>query len=212
MAPLRPGSDSSADILPPGMLGAALSPVLPRIQKVSPLPAGKCDAFQSEVVALEPALRVWLAREHPALRIELDDIIQESYCRFIRAQAKGPIRCARTYLFGIARHVALNLHRRQKKNCHVPLNEVPEESTMLIEEEDVVQTITHKQELALTAEAIRMLPDRCREIVTLHTVEGLTYREIARKLGLAEETVRVQMARAVRKCTAFLRGCDGRKL
>lgn len=177
-----------------------------------PFPTAQADWFKTEVLVLEPALRTWLLREHPALKAELDDIVQEAYCRFIKANEKGPIRCVRTYLYGIARHVALNLHRRQKKNPLTPINEVPEESTMLIEEEDVVQTITHKQELALTAEAIRMLPDRCREIVTLHTVEGLTYREIARRLDLAEETVRVQMARAVRKCAAFLRDCDGRKL
>jgi RNA polymerase sigma-70 factor (ECF subfamily) len=65
--------------------------------------------------------------------------------------------------------------------------------------------VTHNQELALTAEAIKQLPDRCREIVTLHTVEELSYREIAERLGLAEVTVRVQMARAVKKCIAFLR-------
>lgn len=164
--------------------------------------------FAREVLPHEAALRAWLWRHHPALKEELDDIVQESYFRLIRARAAGPVRCARTYLFGIARHVALGIHRAQRHTGSTRVNDLPETAT-IEGNEDVVAMVTHRQELALTAEAITRLPDRCREIVTLHTVEGLSYREIAARLGLAEETVRVQMARAVKKCIAFLRERGG---
>lgn len=164
--------------------------------------------FAREVLPHEPGLRAWLWRNHPALKEELDDIVQESYFRLLRARAAGPIRCARTYLFGIARHVALGIHRVQRHAGVTRVNELPETATMEANG-DVVAMVTHRQELALTAEAIARLPDRCREVVTLHTVEGLSYREIAARLGLAEETVRVQMARAVKKCIAFLRERGG---
>lgn len=160
--------------------------------------------FTREVQPHEPALRSWLARNHPALRTEMDDIVQESYLRLIRAKNAGPIRCARTYLFGIARYVALGIHRAQRNIRFTPVNDLPESDT-IESNGDVVAMVTHNQELALTAQAIRQLPERCREVVTLHTVEGLSYREIAGRMGLAEETVRVQMARAVKKCVAFLR-------
>ena len=160
--------------------------------------------FAREVQPHEHALRTWLRRNHPTLGQELDDIVQESYLRLIRAKSAGPIHCARTYLFGIARYVALGIHRKQKNICFTPVNELPESNT-IVSNDDVVAMVTHNQELALTAEAIKRLPDRCREVVTLHTIEGLSYREIAVRLGLAEETVRVQMARAVKKCIALLR-------
>ncbi len=166
--------------------------------------------FSAEVLPHEPALRSWLRRHHPALQGTLDDIVQESFFRLLRARTAGPIQCPRTYLFGIARHVALALHREQRKFSFTPVNELPETGTM-VAKDDVVAMVTHTQELALTAEAIRQLPGRCREIVTLHTVEGLSYREIAARLGLAEETVRVQMARAVKKCIAFLRDRCGKE-
>lgn len=53
----------------------------------------------------ESALRSWLFRNHQSLKGELDDIVQESYLRLLRARTEGPIQCARTYLFGIARYV-----------------------------------------------------------------------------------------------------------
>jgi RNA polymerase sigma-70 factor (ECF subfamily) len=160
--------------------------------------------FACEVVPHEPALRAWLWRHHSALREELADIVQESYLRLMRAKAVGPIRCPRTYLFGIARHVALGIHREKRHISFTPVNELPEADT-IDTKGDVVAMVMHHQELTLTAEAIKQLPDRCREIVTLHTVEELSYREIAARLGLAEVTVRVQMARAVQKCISFLR-------
>ena len=160
--------------------------------------------FAREVQPHEAGLRPWLLRHHPGLKEDLDDIVQESYLRLLRAHAVGPIRCARTYLFGIARYVALELHRKRRNIRTTSVNELPEGDT-IAGDGDVVAMISHHQELALTAEAIKRLPDRCREIVTLHTVEGLSYRQIATRLNLAEETVRVQMARAVKKCIAFLR-------
>ncbi len=160
--------------------------------------------FTCEVVPYEPALRAWLWRHHPSLKEEVDDIVQESYLRLMRARAAGPLRCPRTYLFGIARHVALGIHCEKRHISFTPVNELPEADTIEAKG-DVIAMVTHHQELALTAEAIKQLPDRCREIVSLHTVEELSYREIADRLGLAEVTVRVQMARAVKKCIAFLR-------
>ena len=160
--------------------------------------------FAHEVLPHETSLRAWLARQHPGLKPELDDIVQESYLRLLRAHAAGPIRCARTYLFGIARHVALELHRRRRKLCETSVNELPDGDS-IAGDADIVAMVTHTQELALTAEAIKQLPDRCRAIVTLHTIDGLSYQQIAARLGLAEETVRVQMARAVKKCIAYLR-------
>lgn len=160
--------------------------------------------FAREILPHETGLRVWLVRHHPTLRDELDDIVQESYLRLLRAQATGPIRCPRTYLFGIARYVALEMHRKRRILSFASVNALPETDTIAVDA-DVVAMITHNQELALTAEAIKQLPDRCREVVTLRTIEGLSYRQIAARLGLAEETVRVQMARAVKKCITFLR-------
>lgn len=43
------------------------------------------------------------------------------------------------------------------------------------------------------------LSARMREIYLLHRLEGLTYREIADRLGISVKTVEVQMGRALKK-------------
>jgi RNA polymerase sigma factor (sigma-70 family) len=160
--------------------------------------------FAREVLPHETGLRRWLWRHHPTLKADLDDLVQESYLRLWRAHAAGPIHCARTYLFGIARYVALEMHRRGRQCGGTCVNEFPEGDT-IAGDDDVVAMVNHNQELALTAEAIKQLPDRCRQIVILHATEGVSYHEIAQRLGLAEETVRVQMARGIKKCIDYLR-------
>lgn len=43
------------------------------------------------------------------------------------------------------------------------------------------------------------LPDRCREILTLSKIQGLPYREIAKKLEISVKTVESQMRIAYQK-------------
>ena len=45
---------------------------------------------------------------------------------------------------------------------------------------------------------ISRLPRRCRRILLMGKVQGKKYSEIARELGISENTVRNQMAKALR--------------
>jgi DNA-directed RNA polymerase specialized sigma24 family protein len=44
------------------------------------------------------------------------------------------------------------------------------------------------------------LPDRCREVLTLRKLYGLSQREIAQRLGIAESTVEKHVAYGVHLC------------
>ena len=103
------------------------------------------------------------------------------------------------------------MHHKRRIYSDIPVNELPDAPTNEAGS-NVVESITHNQEVALATEAIKTLPDRCREIVTLRAIHGLSYGEIATRLGLAEDTVRVQMARGIKKCGHYLRdlGLTGR--
>jgi RNA polymerase sigma factor (sigma-70 family) len=65
--------------------------------------------------------------------------------------------------------------------------------------------VARQQELAMLAEAISALPERCRQVVTLRKLHGLSHREIAQRLGIAENTVNAQAALGVLRCRDYLR-------
>jgi RNA polymerase sigma-70 factor (ECF subfamily) len=78
---------------------------------------------------------------------------------------------------------------------------------VLAEGEGIPETIAHNQELELLTEAIQLLPDRCRQIFTLRKVYGMSQAEIARQLGLSENTVSAQLTIGVKKCMTFMLRC-----
>jgi RNA polymerase sigma factor (sigma-70 family) len=160
--------------------------------------------FADEVQPHEPMLRAYLQRQFPALA-DVDDVVQESHLRLLRARRRnGVISSAKSYLFAIARNVVLGGFRRRRSRPDVSLAELPERA-MPEPNGNVADLVSASQELELATEAIDSLPARCREIVVLRTLHGLPHREIALQLGLSEQTVRVQVARGMKKCAEFLR-------
>ncbi len=61
--------------------------------------------FAEEVQPHESLLRSWLRGLFPSLS-DVDDLVQESYARLIRARSAGKVDYAKAYLFTTARNVA----------------------------------------------------------------------------------------------------------
>ena len=151
----------------------------------------------------EPALRGYLRGSFPAVR-DVDDVVQESYLRMWRARAAQPIASAKSFLFQVARRLALDTMRRERSS---PLTGVHNLDALAIATDapgtqDLAST---RERVRLLADAIETLPERCREIVVLRKIQGLSQRETAEKLGLSERTIEVQVSRGVKRCEEFLR-------
>ena len=69
----------------------------------------------------------------------------------------------------------------------------------------VLGDVCSREELALIATAIADLPERCRQVAVLRLLRGCDCGDIARELGISEQTVRVQLSRAMKKCTHYFR-------
>jgi RNA polymerase sigma-70 factor (ECF subfamily) len=159
--------------------------------------------FAEEVQPHESSLRHWLRGRFPALR-DVDDLVQESYARLLRARRRGQVAHARSYLFATARNAACDLARRERVAA---IEGVADIETLSVYEDrpDVAESLSHEQEIEILAEAIQALPKRCRLVLKLRKLRGLSHREIARRLGISEHTVNAQLARGLAQCRAFLR-------
>lgn len=157
--------------------------------------------FSEEVQPHESSLRAYLRARFPSLP-DVDDLVQESYARLIRAREGGRIGYVKAFLFTTARNAALDMFRRSKV---VPYEPMTDTNAMSVIEDrpSAAETISKQEELELLAMAVRGLPDRCRRVVTLQMLYGLSHKAIAADLGISEHTVKAQLAKGMRRCCVF---------
>ncbi len=151
----------------------------------------------------EQPLRSYLRQSLPSLP-DVDDLVQDCFARMMRARTTGTIRSPKPFLFAIARNAVRDFIQRK---CRAELISITEnaEVAVLEEESDVVELVCRRQELDLLTEAIHALPERCREVLLLRKIKGLSQKEIAELLGIAEHTVESLAAKGTRRCADFLR-------
>ncbi len=166
-------------------------------------PAQVSRWFTEEVKPYEPALRAYLSKRFPSLP-DHDDLVQEAYTRILNARANGRLTYAKAFLFTAARNVAIDLFRRRRTTVHEPWSEFTE-MPALEESPGIRETIDRQQRLELLIEAVAALPERCRQVIMLRHLDGLAYKEIAVRLDISSETVKVHMIKGVRDCTAYFR-------
>lgn len=113
------------------------------------------------------------------------DLVQETFARFAGAvQEKQQVKCARGYLFGIARHLSQRVWTRRQSEP-LPLDE---ESVAAPEPDDRIEA---------AREAIAALPALQREIMDLRFAQDLSYAEMAEVLGIPVGTVRSRLHNAI---------------
>ncbi len=122
----------------------------------------------------------------------------------LRAQRSGPVHSAKGLLFAIARNAVRDFIRRNTRNTHVQITETVA-LPVLLDEHGVVESICRTQELALLKDAINSLPERCREVLLLRKIKGMSQRDIAKLLGISENTVESLAVKGARRCAQYLR-------
>lgn len=146
-------------------------------------------------------LRAWL-RSRFSSDCEIDDIVQEAFVRMLDARKTTVIESPKAFLFATARNLALARVRRQRAVGEKFLAE-SDVLTILDEGADVRQSVVQAQELELLTQAIQSLPARCRQILTLRKIYGMSQKEVAAQLGIAEHTVEAQGTIGLRKLGEF---------
>ena len=158
--------------------------------------------FATEVQVHATSLRAWLRGMFPVLP-DPDNIVQESLTRVWRVRQTIDVPSPKALLFTTARHLALDEIRRRKIAPFEPLAEI-ERLSVLDEGATAADTTAHRQELELLNQAIQSLPPRCRQVLTLRKIYGLSQKEIAAQLRISEHTVEAQVANGMRGCAKFL--------
>jgi RNA polymerase sigma-70 factor (ECF subfamily) len=164
--------------------------------------------FCEEVLPLEPALMRFI-RRHWRVAEDVVDIRQDVYARVLEAASRALPANAAGYVFTTAKNALINRARRASVisiDVVADIQEVAADGDWLTPERHVAG----REALRRLARGMDMLPPRCREIIRLRKVEGLSTREVANCLGIGVDAVQQQTMLGMRALTDFMLGGDGR--
>ena len=152
--------------------------------------------FMREVLPLEPMLTRFLQRNWRN-DAEISDLRQEAYARVYEAAQRERPQLVKPFLFQITRNLMIDRLRRQSV---VHLESVADFDWLNVSDDkpSTEAYVAARQELRLLQAALDKLPPRCRQVVLMRKVDGLSQKEVAKHMGITIETVENQVAKGMR--------------
>jgi RNA polymerase sigma factor (sigma-70 family) len=133
---------------------------------------------------------------------DVPDLAQEVYLSLLRTPNHEDIRSPEAYLFTVASHIVQQHHQRRaidpmpldwiERLAEVPLSPSDEPLAKF----ELNQRVEHLERLLDT------LPPRMAMALVMQRVAGHSVKEIARELGVAEITIKKDLAKALLRCRA----------
>ncbi len=123
---------------------------------------------------------------------ESKDVVHDVFAHLLASSKKLHEETATAFLLTSVRNRCLNVIRGRK------IQERVQRLYLIDLDTTIIPTDLFREETKALAEGINLLaPPVCREVVELHFRDGLTFREIALRLGVSETTVYKHLHRAL---------------
>jgi len=143
--------------------------------------------FVREVLPLESALMQYL-RRNCRNRADIADLVQDVYVQVYEAALIARPERPRAFVLATARNLLINRVRRDQIVRIEAVADL-EAVNVAMDEPGPERAVIARDMLRRLQSALDRLPARCRQAVIMKKVEGLPAREIARRMGIAENTV-----------------------
>jgi len=152
--------------------------------------------FATEILPHEHVLTGHLTRVWKN-RAEVPDLRHDIYIRVYESAARAIPASPKSFLFATAKNYLTDKRRRERI---VSIDYTPDFDALNVLSDELTpeRRLTARQELRHLSDALDRLTDKCRTVIWLRRVEGLSQREVAQRLGIAETAVESQVARGMR--------------
>ena len=135
------------------------------------------------------------------------DLLQETFLRLAQQPPDTGEEIPRSYLFKTAKNLAIDHYRKQVRRDTIPTSHEVLASTP-DEAPNTLQRTEDRERLEDLFRTMSELPLRTQQIFRLNRIDGMTYVEVAHRLGISESTVQKHLARAVAHAMAWAKSRD----
>ena len=156
----------------------------------------KGDTFAFEVLFYKYRNKIkGFAKKMVPSQIDPEEIVQEVFVKvWLKKETINPDKDFQMYLFSIAKNLVLD-HIKSAVNRKLYFVDEHFQKDLLDEDGLDAATIENSEEKLLSL--IEKIPERRREIFRLSRFEGMSYKQIAERLDISENTVDSQIRHAL---------------
>lgn len=141
--------------------------------------------------ALTRALRQFV-RGSLADHVDPDDVVQETYLRLFRHQARSPVENMKALCFAIARNLVRDHHRHARRDAAVTLDD-----DLVCPVPTAEMVVAYRRAVAILAHALERMPPLRREIFFRRRLDGVPVAAIAASLDMRPAAVEKHVTRAL---------------
>jgi RNA polymerase sigma-70 factor (ECF subfamily) len=131
---------------------------------------------------------------------EAEDVAQEAFVRLFAREAEATSPSG--YLYKTARNLVIDGKRRARRAQAVMVESAPME-TIADYRPSPEDQVDSRQRLAQASALFERMTPKCRRVFMLRVVEGCSYADIARQLGMTPIAVEKQLLRAFEICAGW---------
>jgi RNA polymerase sigma-70 factor (ECF subfamily) len=145
------------------------------------------------------ALQAFLSRRvrrHP----DAEELSQEVYVRMLRIPDIGAIRNPEAYLYTVASNLAKERARQEHRDAAALDVDDPLVKEQLAELPAFASQLDTEERIKRLREVLQQLPPKCHAAVVLQYWHGLSYEEIAQRLGVSTHMVKKYLSQALVHC------------
>jgi len=167
-------------------------------QKSQPPKSAVLRAYEAHFSALKRFVTRMLTSHH-----DVDDVMQEAFLRAYVVDSEKPIEQPKSYLFRVARNVAINQLRQKKRKPTDYLEDI-DSSHETVADFTLEDELMAQQKLGIHCAAVSSLPPKCRKVYLLRKVYGMSYKDIAETLNITVSTVETHIEKGFARCDAYV--------
>lgn len=153
-------------------------------------------SLDDELAATLPKLRRFVSSKVDYAQ-DHDDIVQETMIRALNSSAKKSIQNPLAYVYAVSKTVMIDYWHKRRALPQVSLDDENSELETLPAKGSLEQTQIDLEKLENIQQMIENMPRLRREVFALRRLEGKSRQDIAKILGISEESVKKHITRAM---------------
>jgi len=144
--------------------------------------------------SLKSYLKRFLVRQQ-----DVEDVVQETFARAYRAEQKCEIHSPKSFLFRVARNLALSELTRKSTKMVESIGDVEELNVF-----NDISSVSRSHEVDRSVddlrEVVESLPPQCRKVLLMRKGYGFSHKEISSRLGISTKTIEKHLSKALKRC------------